>query len=91
MSGLNGDCLGRELRRVMCELMDKMMNITNNKTCHIDEKKLSLSISEVYKIDKRSNHLEINDYGKWRTDQNVTVTEKNIWKRRSNLKGTKIG
>ena len=27
MSGLNGDCLGRELRRVMCELMDKMMNI----------------------------------------------------------------
>ena len=27
MSGLSGDCLGRELRRVMCELMDKMMNI----------------------------------------------------------------
>ena len=52
---------------------------------------LSLNISEVYKIDKRANHLEINDYGKWRTNQNVTVSETNIWKRRSNLKGTKIG
>ena len=56
-----------------------------------DTEELSLSISEVYKIDKRSNHLEINYYGKWRTDQSVTVKEPNIWKRRSNLKGTKIG
>ena len=57
----------------------------------IDTEDLSLSIKEVYKIDKRSNNLEINDYGKWRTDQNITINETNIWKRRSNLKGTKIG
>lgn len=56
-----------------------------------DTEDVSLSISEVYKIDKTSNNLEINDYGKWRTDQNITINETNIWKRRSNLKGTKIG
>ena len=52
---------------------------------------MSFGITEVYKIDERSENIEVNHYGRWHIDQDMAILEKKIWKRRSDLKGSKIG
>ena len=47
----------------------------------------SIVIRDVYKINETSNMVDMVEYGTWNSSTGMSVKEKNIWKRRSNLKG----
>ena len=48
------------------------------------------NIFDQYKLHEDSDKLMIEKYGKWDPNKGMTVHEKNVWKRRSNLKGHHI-
>ena len=41
----------------------------------------------MYKIDEESDEVDTVKYGTWNNASGLLMIEKNIWKRRSNLKG----
>ena len=47
----------------------------------------SYSIYDIYKIDENSQTVETRKFAVWNPFQGLSITEDNIWKRRSNLKG----
>lgn len=51
----------------------------------------SIVIHDVFKIDEALTDVELINYGQWNpSDSMITLTEPNIWKRRSNLKGHRL-
>ena len=45
------------------------------------------NIYDIYKIDERSNEVEVRKYAKWTNSMDLEYIEQNIWKRRSDLRG----
>ena len=56
----------------------------------IDEEAASFEIHDVYKIDQQAENIETVRYGKWKKKIGLTIYDRNIWKRRSDLKGYNI-
>ena len=50
----------------------------------------NFEIRDIYKIDQFSNNIEIVSYGRWNPAQGISISEENIWIRRSNMKGHEL-
>ena len=48
------------------------------------------NIHDIYKIDERSNEVEVRKYAEWKSSMGLEVIEQNIWKRRSDLRGNHL-
>ena len=46
----------------------------------------NVSIYDVYKIDKEFGDVQATAFGEWNELHGLTIFEKNMWKRRSNMK-----
>ena len=47
-------------------------------------------VYDVYKIDEKSDVVEVRKYFQWKNSTGLHTAEENIWKRRSDLKGFHI-
>ena len=50
----------------------------------------NFEIRDIYKIDQFSNDIEIVAYGRWNRAHGISISEENIWIRRSNMKGHEL-
>ena len=48
------------------------------------------NIYDIYKIDERSNEVEVRKFAEWKKSIGLEVIEQNIWKRRSDLRGNHL-
>ena len=46
-----------------------------------------MAIKDIYKIDKDSDKIQIQEYGQWDAMKGITVFEPDIFNRRSNFHG----
>ena len=49
-----------------------------------------MSIYDVYKINEASQDVEVTAFGEWSEANGLHILEKEMWKRRRNLKGEKL-
>ena len=47
----------------------------------------SYSIYDIYKIDESSEAVEMRKFADWNISKGLSIMERNIWKRRSDLMG----
>ena len=50
----------------------------------------NFEIRDIYKIDQFSNNIEIVSYGRWNRAHGISISDENIWIRRSNMKGHEL-
>ena len=46
-----------------------------------------ISIYDIYKINTKSNKIDVKDYGEWTPEAGLKVFNGNIWRRRADTKG----
>ena len=75
-----------------CKRFDKIIS-----TLRMRDKYLSFLITDgnfeirdIYKIDQFSNIIETVSYGRWNRSHGISISEENIWIRRSNMKGHEL-
>ena len=44
----------------------------------------------MYKIDEADKNIMSAEYGEWKSDVGLKVSQSNIWKRRANFKGHRL-
>ena len=78
-----------------CKRFDKIIKMIS--TLRMRDKYLSFLITDgnfeirdIYKIDQFSDNIEIVAYGRWNRAHGISISEENIWIRRSNMKGHEL-